>query len=76
MSASNLRIFKLFKSMTREGNYPPCLLEQDKIQGFVVRALQSIPTLTLICEYVGDVDFLRNRVFDTNDSIMELLKTS
>jgi len=29
----------------------------------------------LVCEYVGDVDFLRNRIFDKNDSIMELLKT-
>jgi len=32
--------------------------------------------MTLICEYVGEVDTSRNRVFDKNDSIMELLKTT
>jgi len=42
-----------------------------------VRAAADIPELTLICEYVGEVDFARNHIFDKkNDSIMELLRTS
>ena len=45
-------------------------------QGFVVRAAADILELTLICEYVGEVDFARNHIFDKkNDSIMELLRT-
>jgi len=31
--------------------------------------------LTLICEYTGEVHLARNKLFDSNDSIMELLKT-
>jgi hypothetical protein len=31
--------------------------------------------LTLICEYSGDVTLARNKIFDNNDSIMELIRT-
>ena len=31
--------------------------------------------LTLICEYTGDVTLTRNKIFDKNDSIMDLIKT-
>ena len=31
--------------------------------------------LTIICEYTGEVHLARNKLFDKNDSIMELLKT-
>jgi hypothetical protein len=31
--------------------------------------------LTLITEYTGDVTLARNKIFDKNDSIMDLLKT-
>ena len=61
--------------MTRLGNYAPVIVEEDKIQGFIVRADEDIPRWTLIAEYVGEVDFARNRVFDKNDSIMDLLRT-
>ena len=62
--------------MTRNGNYAPVIVEEDKNQGFIVRADEDIPRLTLISEYVGQVDFARNRVFDKNDSIMDLLRTA
>jgi hypothetical protein len=75
MDRENVLLFKKFKEMTRNGDYAPVIVEEDKIQGFVVRADEDIPRLTLISEYVGEVDFARNRVFDKNDSIMDLLRT-
>ena len=51
------------------------LIEEDQIQGFIVRAAADIPSHTLLSEYVGEVDFVKNRLFDENDSIMDLLKT-
>ncbi len=75
MDKANIAIFKQFKEMTRSGNYAPVMVEEDKNQGFIVRADDDIPRLTLIAEYVGDVDYARNRVFDKNDSIMDLLRT-
>jgi hypothetical protein len=62
--------------MSRDGNYAPVIVEEDKVQGFIVRADDDIPDMTLICEYVGEVDFARNHIFDSNDSIMDLLRTS
>jgi len=75
MDKATIAIFKEFKEMTRGGNYPPVMVEEDKNQGFIVRADDDIPGYTLITEYVGDVDYARNRVFDKNDSIMDLLRT-
>lgn len=76
ISKMNYLIFQRFKELTRQGQYAPIRIEEDKIQGFIVRATEDIPSNTLICEYVGDVDFARNRIFDKNDSIMDLLRTA
>jgi len=43
---------------------------------FTVEADRSIKDLTIITEYVGDVDFLKNRENDDGDSIMTLLSAS
>jgi len=51
------------------------MIIEDPIQGFIVKAASNIPSYTLLCEYVGEVDFASNRLFDKNDSIMDLLKT-
>lgn len=75
MDKNTLKIFLQFKEQSRKANYVPVTIEQDKIQGFIVRAYDEIKEKTLICEYVGDVDFARNRIFDKNDSIMDLLRT-
>lgn len=53
MDNDNLVIFKKFKELTRSGNYAPVIVEEDKNQGFIVRADDDIPRLTLISEYVG-----------------------
>lgn len=40
-----------------------------------MRAIDDIQALTLICEYSGDVTLARKKIFDTNDSIMDLIRT-
>jgi len=63
--------------MSRHGNYSPVLIEEDKLQGFIVKAYENIPKRTLICEYAGEVDYARNKIFEkNNDSIMMLLRTT
>lgn len=39
-----------------------------------MKATDDIPDLTLICEYAGEVDFIRNRLFSKSDSIMDLVR--
>ncbi len=75
LDARNYQVFKEFKRLTSEGNYPSLHVLPDKIQGFVVQAVDKIPKFTLISEYAGDVDLFRKRLFDQNDSIMDLLRT-
>lgn len=43
---------------------------------FTVEADEFIKDLTIITEYTGDVDYLRNREDDEGDSIMTLLSAS
>jgi hypothetical protein len=51
------------------------LIKHDVNQGFYVESAIDLPDLTLICEYIGEVRTNRHCVFNTNDSIMELLDT-
>eukprot|EP01017_Pseudomicrothorax_dubius_P048007 TRINITY_DN8672_c0_g1_i6.p1 TRINITY_DN8672_c0_g1~~TRINITY_DN8672_c0_g1_i6.p1 ORF type:complete len:506 (-),score=52.48 TRINITY_DN8672_c0_g1_i6:315-1832(-) len=76
MDKATYMIFRNFKQMTRKGVYAPLEIVEDKLQGFVVRADAPIPKKTLIAEYVGEVDYARNHIFDDCDSIMDLLRTS
>lgn len=77
LKKANVDIINQFKEMTRKANYPPILIEEDKMQGFIVRAYQDIAKRTLICEYAGEVDYARNKIFEkSNDSIMMLLRTT
>ena len=43
---------------------------------FTVQADRYIKDLTIITEYVGDVDYLKNREHDEGDSMMTLLHAS
>ncbi len=54
---------------------PPLIIKFDAAQGFYVETAVDLPDLTLICEYIGEVRTNRHCVFNTNDSIMELLDT-
>ncbi len=42
---------------------------------FVVIADEPIKKFTLITEYIGEVDTLANNEHNSNDSIMDLLRT-
>lgn len=40
----------------------------------MVEATAPIAAQTLICEYVGEVDFTRHHLFDGDDDIMDLVR--
>jgi len=67
----------VFALREREGRgvLPPVLIKHDSMQGFYVEAAQDLPDLTLLCEYLGEVRTSRQSLFNSNDSIMELLDT-
>ena len=62
--------------MMASGEWPPLVVAYDPVEGFTVEADRSIRDLTIISEYVGDVDFLRNREHDDGDSMMTLLSAA
>ncbi|KAL9240557.1 hypothetical protein vseg_014761 [Gypsophila vaccaria] len=61
------------KKMMERGEWPPLLVVSDPKEGFTVQADRFIRDLTIITEYVGDVDYLQNRENDDGDSMMTLL---
>ncbi|GMJ03536.1 hypothetical protein HRI_004022800 [Hibiscus trionum] len=59
--------------------FKPKLLISSGFKGhprFTVQANRYIKDLTIITEYVGDVDYLKNRENDDGDSMMTLLHAS
>ncbi|XP_047076032.1 histone-lysine N-methyltransferase ATXR6-like [Lolium rigidum] len=58
--------------------YSICVLNflRKSLDRFTVEADRCIKDLTIITEYVGDVDYLRNREHDDGDSMMTLLSAS
>ncbi|KAI3866802.1 hypothetical protein MKW92_050387 [Papaver armeniacum] len=66
----------LCKSMMERGEWPPLLVVFDPQEGFTVEADKPIKDLTIITEYTGDVDFLKNREHDDGDSMMTLISAS
>lgn len=70
LSTENLHVFQEFKVRCRKAIYAPFKLEENPIQGFVVRAIKSIPVHTLICEYTGSV-VKKNNSIKTEDSLFE-----
>ena len=75
LNASNKKKYYQFKEQSRKGIYAPVEVVDDPEQRFIVRALDEMITNTLICEYTGEVCLARNRLFDDNDSIMDLIHT-
>lgn len=74
MSEYNKKIYESFKERSRKGIYAPIEVVDDEVQRFIVRAIDDIAMNTIICEYVGEVTLLRKKIFDNNDSIMELIR--
>jgi len=71
----NKEIYYKFKERSRKGEYAPVEIIDDPIQRFIVKAIDDISMNTIICEYTGEVTLLRKKIFDNNDSIMELIRT-
>ncbi|KAE9617716.1 hypothetical protein Lal_00027260 [Lupinus albus] len=76
LSKEDTETLNLCKSMMERGECPPLKVVFDPIEGFTVEADGLIRDLTIITEYVGDVDFLKNRENDDGDSMMTLLSAS
>uniref|UniRef100_A0A1J3DQD0 [histone H3]-lysine(27) N-methyltransferase n=1 Tax=Noccaea caerulescens TaxID=107243 RepID=A0A1J3DQD0_NOCCA len=67
----------LCKNMMIRGECPPLMVVFDPFEGFTVEADRCIKDLTIITEYVGDVDYLSNREDNYDgDSMMTLLHAS
>ncbi|CAN7037511.1 unnamed protein product [Brassica rapa subsp. trilocularis] len=73
LSKEDIETLEQCRAMHRVGGYPPLVVVEDQFQGFTVEADGPIKDLTLIAEYAGDVDYLKNRAKDDCDSIMTLL---
>uniref|UniRef100_A0A7N0TDW0 SET domain-containing protein n=1 Tax=Kalanchoe fedtschenkoi TaxID=63787 RepID=A0A7N0TDW0_KALFE len=64
------------KNMLKSGECPPLLVVSDPVQGYIVQADETIKDLTFICEYTGEVDYLKNRDCDNSYSLMMLLEAT
>ncbi|ONK59208.1 uncharacterized protein A4U43_C08F4090 [Asparagus officinalis] len=73
MCKEDAEALNLCKKMMGIGECPPLMVVFDPKEGFTVEADRFIRDLTIITEYVGDVDFLSNREHDDGDSMMTLL---
>lgn len=76
MSKEDADALNLNKSMMERGQWPPLMVVFDPQEGFTVEADRFIRDLTIITEYVGDVDYLKNRENDDGDSMMTLLSAT
>uniref|UniRef100_A0A803KX49 Histone-lysine N-methyltransferase n=1 Tax=Chenopodium quinoa TaxID=63459 RepID=A0A803KX49_CHEQI len=64
------------RAMLRRGECPPLLVVYDSCEGYTVQADAPIKDMTILAEYAGDVDFIKNRERDDCDSLMTLLLAS
>ncbi|KAG9452679.1 hypothetical protein H6P81_005583 [Aristolochia fimbriata] len=64
------------KDMMKRGQWPPLMVVFDSCEGFTVHADRFIKDLTIITEYTGDVDYLKNREHDDGDSMMTLISAA
>ncbi|XP_058104852.1 histone-lysine N-methyltransferase ATXR6 [Magnolia sinica] len=73
LSREDTETLNLCKNMMEMGEWPPLLVVFDSLEGFTVQADRFIKDLTIITEYTGDVDYLKNREQDDGDSMMTLI---
>ncbi|KAL3812794.1 hypothetical protein ACJIZ3_014062 [Penstemon smallii] len=76
MSKDDRETLILCKNMMERGEWPPLMVVFDSREGFTVEADRTIRDLTIISEYVGDVDYLQNHEDDDGDSMMTLLSAT
>ncbi|XP_039687622.1 histone-lysine N-methyltransferase ATXR6 isoform X2 [Medicago truncatula] len=77
LSKEGTKALNLCTDMMERGECPPLMVVYDPLEGYTVEADKPIEALTIIAEYVGDVDYLKNREDDeVNNSMMTLLYAS
>ncbi|KAL1819328.1 hypothetical protein ACET3Z_014197 [Daucus carota] len=59
--------------MMEKGEWPPLMVVFDPVEGFTIDADKTIRDLTIITEYIVDVDYLKQRENDDEDGMMTLL---
>ena len=60
LNAKDLQTLMEFKELLREGYFPPLRVDKEGVKGYVAYADAPIPDRTILAEYVGEVDWLRN----------------
>ncbi|GAV82832.1 PHD domain-containing protein [Cephalotus follicularis] len=73
LSKEDAETLNVCKNMMKRGEWPPLTVILDPDEGFTVQADRFIKDLTIVTEYVGVVDYLKNRENDDGDSMMTLL---
>ncbi|KAL8034741.1 hypothetical protein ABFX02_12G049200 [Erythranthe guttata] len=72
----DVETLKNCRALYRRGEFPPLVVAFDSLEGYTVQADGPIKDMTLIAEYAGDVDYIRNREEDDCDSMMTLLSSA
>ncbi|EYU30396.1 hypothetical protein MIMGU_mgv1a018245mg, partial [Erythranthe guttata] len=64
------------EALYTRGEFPPVVVAFNSLEGYTVEVDGSIKDMTLIAEYAGDFDYIRNREEDDCDSMMTLLSSA
>ncbi|XP_010312470.1 probable Histone-lysine N-methyltransferase ATXR5 isoform X2 [Solanum lycopersicum] len=73
LSKEDTETLEQCRAMYKRGECPPLMVVFDSREGYTVEADGPIKDLTILAEYTGDVDYIRNRQEDDCDSMMTLL---
>ncbi|KAK4366901.1 hypothetical protein RND71_014781 [Anisodus tanguticus] len=73
LSKEDTETLEQCRAMYKRGECPPVTVVFDSREGYTVEADGPIKDLTIIAEYTGDVDYIRNRQEDDCDSMMTLI---
>lgn len=55
LSKKDEMAFEDFEEISLKGHAPPLSVEKCPIKGFLIRAIGSIPSKSILCEYGGEV---------------------
>ncbi|XP_047970040.1 probable Histone-lysine N-methyltransferase ATXR5 [Salvia hispanica] len=76
LSKEDTETLKYCRAMSKRGEFPPLKVTFDLYEGYTVEVDGPIKDMTIIAEYAGDVDYIKNREKDDCDSMMTLLLTN
>ncbi|XP_027339201.1 probable Histone-lysine N-methyltransferase ATXR5 isoform X1 [Abrus precatorius] len=76
LSKEDMETVEHCRAMSKRGECAPFMVVYDSHEGYTVEADGPIKDMTIIAEYTGDVDYIKNRERDDCDSMMTLLLAS